>query len=110
MGGTSCWRSTDPCRVLFPAEHAVSMTSMLSARPSISAAERPGSDRSRTQPIPYSASEILRGEKKTGASCCRAQKVSLQPPGWCDQCSGRAGYTFPTSSHELSAFRREAGV
>jgi hypothetical protein len=36
MGGTSCWRSTEPCRALFPAEHAASMTSMLSARPSIS--------------------------------------------------------------------------
>ena len=35
IGGTSCWRSTDPRRALFPAEQAASMTSMLSARPSI---------------------------------------------------------------------------
>jgi len=35
MGGRSCWRSTDPCREVFPAEHAARMASMLSARPSI---------------------------------------------------------------------------
>ena len=41
MGGSSCWRSTDSCRAaVFPAEHAASMTSMRSTRPSIGGHER----------------------------------------------------------------------
>ena len=86
MGGTSCWRSTDPCRVPFPAEHAVSMTSMLSARPSISAAERLGSDARARSSLSLFRQVIFFAVKKTGALLRLRRRVS-KPPGWCDQCS-----------------------
>ena len=88
MGGTSCWRSTDPRRALFPAEQAASMTSMLSARPSISAAQR--SDGFIWQVVDGAARAAL-GHEKGGKQ--RSARRAGEPG------SGDTLLTGPNSAH-----------